>query len=340
MNYKEEKEKGNEYREKYVSSIEKMIKELQKSADDRRALHFEEMIKNPDEYRAELKQTLGWPLTDYDSEIPDAVMELVHSEESVHIYRVLIELPIGITFYGMFFKHPGRKGLPLVIAQHGASGTPEICSGIWDVEENPYNDMVMRTFRRGVNVFAPQLLLWNCGTHINLLEAERYNRADIDSKLKQLGSSIAAVEIYGIMKSIDFLSSLDCTDKNRIGMIGMSYGGFYTLFTSALDTRIKAAITCCQFNNRYEHSWVDWTWFNSANKFLDAEIACMIYPRKLFVLVGKNDCMFDSNAAKKEFVRIKEMIDDSKFEFCIFDGGHEFDKNDEWLDKLVNSIWN
>ncbi|WP_438983966.1 hypothetical protein [Vulcanococcus sp.] len=33
-------------------------------------------------------------------------------------------------------------------------------------------------------------------------------------------------------------------------MMGFSYGGFYTLYTSALDQRIKAAVVSGFFNDR------------------------------------------------------------------------------------------
>lgn len=334
MLYKEEDLAGNKYREEYLKSIYDMLTNMQNKADETRSLYFNKMKGNNEAYRTELKKMLGWPLTDYNHDIPNAKTELVTKEESVSIYRITIELPIGIKFYGMFFEHNDKSVLPLVITQHGGLGTPELCSGILECGSMNYNDMVMRIFNKGVNVFAPQLLLWDK----DKFKMEN-KRTDVDSKLKQLGSSISAVEIYAIIKSIDYLSSLKCVDEQRIGMAGLSYGGFYTLFTSAIDTRIKAAIACSQYNNRYKYSWTDWSWFNSANKFMDNEVAYLVYPRKLIILVGNNDELFDCDLAEREFSKLKNMLSDNEWlDFYAFEGCHEFIKEDIYIDKFIDAL--
>ena len=138
--------------------------------------------------------------------------------------------------YGILFVRGKDHKRPLVIAQHGGLGTPEMCSGFFDSEN--YNDMTRRILQKGVNVFCPQLYLW---------DQQRFgrgtpDRTSLDNSLKHMGSSIAAVELDGLMKCIDWLSGLSWVDAERIGMIGLSYGGFYTLYLTALDKRIKAAL--------------------------------------------------------------------------------------------------
>lgn len=46
-------------------------------------------------------------------------------------------------------------------------------------------------------------------------------------------------------------------DSNKTGMVGLSYVGFYTLYIAALDTRIKAAVSCSFFNDRDRYPWSD-----------------------------------------------------------------------------------
>ena len=82
----------------------------------------------------------------------------------------------------------------------------------------------------------------------------------------------------------DFAAREDI-DGDRIGMIGLSYGGFYTLFAAALDVRIGAAVSSCFFNNRKMYDFVDWVWFNAANQFMDAEVGALVCPRPLYVEV-------------------------------------------------------
>lgn len=333
--YIEQVEEGNLYREGYLRTLEHMVENRQKKANEKRILHFQEMISDPDLYRDEFKEMLGWPLTAFDEEPPVVNKKIVNSESDMNIYRIVFDMPIGIKFYGMLFEHKNQGKLPLVIAQHGKDGTPELCSGLLDFGSTNYNDMVIRVYNKGANVFVPQLLLWNSDFYgIN------YNRIAIDSKLKQLGSSITAVEIYCIMKSINYLRELDTVEKSCIGMIGLSYGGFYTLFTTAVDTRIKAAITCSQYNDRYKYAWEDWVWFNSANKFLDNEVVGLVFPRYIGIYVGKNDEVFDYKLAENECEKLKNMLGDDWFDFHVFDGTHEFIKDDVYLDNFFYMLKN
>ena len=54
--------------------------------------------------------------------------------------------------------------------------------------------------------------------------------------------SIHGKDAWDTSRAIDYLQSLDFVDGERIGMIGHSYGGHSTIFTAALDPRIKAAV--------------------------------------------------------------------------------------------------
>lgn len=141
------------------------------------------------------------------------------------------------------------------------------------------------------------------------------------------------------MKSIDYLETLDFVDKEKIGMIGLSYGGFYTLCTTVIDTRIKSAFACSHYNNRYENSWVDWTWFDAGNKFLDNEIASLVYPRYICIPVGDNDAAFAYEFAEKEYNKLKEMTDNEDWiDFVKFEGIHEFIKDDYYIEKFLNRL--
>ena len=167
-----------------------------------------------------------------------------------------------------------------------------------------------------------------------------YDRNSIDARLKRVGSSIAALEIYGISRILDYFEAQDYV--SNFGMIGLSYGGFYTLFTTAIDTRIRAAVSCSFFNTRKDNLFLDWSWFGAAESFSDAEVACLIYPRKLCIEVGTEDELFSAEGARKECEVLKEI---SKMapspwspDFIIFEGTHEFCKDDMPLKELADHI--
>ena len=75
-------------------------------------------------------------------------------------------------------------------------------------------------------------------------------------------------------------------------MMGLSYGGCYTLYTAAIDTRIDAAVSSCFFNERNRYLWSDWSYFGFMNEFNDAEVCALICPRALMIEVGDSDTLF------------------------------------------------
>ena len=54
--------------------------------------------------------------------------------------------------------------------------------------------------------------------------------------------SIHGKDAWDTSRAIDYLQSLDVVDPGRIGMLGHSYGGHSTIFTTALDPRIQCAV--------------------------------------------------------------------------------------------------
>ena len=54
--------------------------------------------------------------------------------------------------------------------------------------------------------------------------------------------SVHGKDAWDTMRAIDYLQSLDSVDGEKIGMLGHSYGGHSTIFTTALEPRIKAAV--------------------------------------------------------------------------------------------------
>ena len=56
------------------------------------------------------------------------------------------------------------------------------------------------------------------------------------------GHSMAGMMFWDTMRCIDYLFTRDDVDKNRIGCVGLSGGGFNTLYTTILDERIKVSV--------------------------------------------------------------------------------------------------
>lgn len=323
------------YREEYVSGIEQLIKKRQLASQKTRSEYIKGIFSNPEQYRTNFKSMLGWPLTEQKSEsLPEITSEKLSTENGYSVYRMTFEILDGLKMCGLFFKSDSEEQQPLVVVSHGKLGTPELISGAYGDTYN-YNDILERVIKHNVHAFAPQLLLWEEKYGVE------YDRIAIDAQLKRVGSSVTAIEIYGITRILDYFEKQRYV--NGFGMVGLSYGGFYTLYTAAVDTRIKSAVSCSYFNSRDNYPWPDWTWLNSAEKFDDAETACLVYPRHLCIELGTEDECFDYKQGEKAFEELQEIskeVGTDWVDFIAFDGKHEFCKNDAPIERLINDIKN
>jgi len=334
LNYREDFEASKDFKIKYRDGIELLIEKRQKEAEEKRKIYFSEIFSDQERYREDLSKMLGWPLVDCEAVGVPRVdyCEKLTEEESHEVYRMSFEVLDGFFMTGLFYKLKNEGKNPLVIVQHGGMGSPEHIAGFEGSTTN-YNDMLERVIKQGVHAFAPQLLLWRDAYEV------KYDRVNLDARLKRVGSSISAVELYGIRRILDYFEEQPCV--STLGMLGLSYGGFYTLFTAALDTRIKAAVSCSFFNNRDSIGWSDWVWHNSAELFDDAEVACLVYPRKLDIQIGEKDPGFSFKGGEKSYKRVLEIcknVGTDWLNFNVFDGTHELFKEDGPIEKFAEEL--
>jgi hypothetical protein len=124
-------------------------------------------------------------------------------------------------------------------------------------------------------------------------------------------------------------------------MVGLSYGGFFTQYTAAIDTRIKSAISCSLFSRHEKNPRCDWGFQGIASKFNDAEIACLVYPRHLCLQMGISDFFWDSKYSLVAFDELKgycEKVGTDWVDLVMFEGTPEFCKDDAPIERLVRDI--
>lgn len=332
ITYREAVEDSEKYKEAYLCGMERIIGQRENAEDEVRYQKCKDILENQESYRQSLKAFLGWPLTEkYAASTPKARAEKLSEDKICTIYRISIEVLDGYCITGLLFQKDDKRR-PLVIAQHGGDGTPEQVGNLYGDTYN-YNQMIERMMSYGVHIFAPQLLIWNTANF-----GVPYQRDVLDARLKNTGSSIAALEIYAITRILDYFQAQSYVSS--FGMLGLSYGGFYTLYTAAVDERIRSAIAC-SFSHTSKQARCDWTWSRYREFFSDAEIACLVYPRKLCLEMGDEDPLFDLKEVQEEISRLKELAGETVenwFEFLPFSGGHEFCWDNGPLMRLANDI--
>lgn len=241
-----------------------------------------------------------------------------------------------IEHFGLCFIVGDLKTTPFVIALHGGGGTPEIVSGIEDSEN--YHRFVERLLRQGVNVFCPQLLLWDK----EKIPPRDYDRREIDAELKKRGTSITALEMGLVTSVLNYFVKIEQVNPNTLGVIGMSYGGMYSLFLGAYDQRYKATFSSNFFNDREVYNWSDWIYPNARKILSDGEVATLIAPRHLLISISDHDCMFESKYALPYLQKVEEFYQkkkcDERFIYEIFNGDHEFNQDDTFLNRFVDIL--
>ena len=332
---------ADDYRKRYVDGVAEFIKNQYAASKQKRNdfLNISELSKAPEKFRNEYRRMLGIDTVPQCGKKAESIY--VASDDLCDIFRVTVYPVDEIPFYCLLLVPHKAKNAPLFIAQHGGGGTPELCCDIYG--KNNYNHLAQRALRRGAVVLAPQLMLWSdVETETMRCHKIPHDRRGFDNALKCFGFSITGLEIAGIIKGIDYACGLPCVDREKIVMAGISYGGYFTLYTMAADTRIKAGYDAAAFNDRTVYNWSDWCYKNSAIKFNDAEVAALCAPRKLYVSVGRQDGVFDYNYAIAEGERAKEYFKalgcEENFCFDLWDGGHTIPDNDKPFDFIFSAI--
>ncbi len=249
--YEEEVKATNPNRTKQVDELDRYIK-LQKVDDSRlnkllspNYTSVAAYEKSVAQYRKAFAESIGYP-PQGKVDPKDAKFEKIGEDSIGTYYRAHIPVLPEIECLGIYIVPKNLKGkAPLVISMHGGGGSPEVA--LFHGGSN-YHDMVRGGVKRGYVVFAP--------TH--LFNADGYPRDirnRIDERLRLVGTSLTAIEVYKISRALDALVKRPEVDPKHIGMVGLSYGGYYTLVTAALETRIKASVSSCYYGvqeGRYE----------------------------------------------------------------------------------------
>jgi len=128
---------------------------------------------------------------------------------------------------------------------------------------------------------------------------------DAGYALLPLGETIAGWMVWDSMRAIDYLVTLDDVDPHRIGVTGNSGGGLNTLFTAALDARVRAAAVVgftFEFGNWLKYAGTHCTCTHLPGLFRSMEwfeIAGLIAPRALLMLQGTHDGIFPISGARR-----------------------------------------
>lgn len=335
--YEQEVKASDSIREEQVKELDGYIVGLK---GDSGRLHtlFQPDYKSTRAYEASTKRlrqafadSIGYPPPGKpDAEAP--TFTPMGQDDLATYYRARISVLPGVHTDGIYIVPKGLKGrAPLVISMHGGGGSPDVA--LFHGGAN-YHDMVRGGVKRGYVVFAPTHLFSAPGAPGDI-------RNKIDERMRLVGTSLTAVEIAKIARALDVLVKRPEVDAKRIAMVGLSYGGYYTLVVPALEPRIKVAVSSCYFGvqeGRYERDELsvpsDFKFKDRFTLLRDPEIVALICPRALEIQAGSMDDTDHRDPGKRlapeAAVYYNKLHRADYFRYVLFNGGHEFHDESAW----------
>ena len=236
---------------------------------------------------------------------------------------------------------------------HGTYGKDSV-AGKWrevpdrraEIESMNY-DYAAQMARRGYVTMAPD---WRSFGERVLYERDR-GGPDVCNLhfLQELlrGRVLLALNVFDAMRAVDYLQERPEVDPDRIGCMGLSFGGTMTTFLTVVEERIKAADIIC-YVTPWKHFAYDRHNFCGSQivpglyEYADVpDVAGMIAPRPLLIEAGLADTCFEWDAVKLGHPQVRKIYGaagcEDKLQFDVFPGAHAFSggKAFDFFDKYL-----
>jgi dienelactone hydrolase len=148
-----------------------------------------------------------------------------------------------------------------------------------------------------------------------------------------VGDTMIAWRVWDVMRTLDYIATRAELDSSRVGCMGISGGGTATLFSTALEPRIRVAMVSGYLNtfrdsigslahciDNYVPGILNWAEMH--------DVAGLIAPRPLFVESGEKDNIFPIKASIESFGHVRRIYEvfgaADRVEQEVFPGEHSF----------------
>ena len=267
-----------------------------------------------------------------------------------------------------------RGRLPVVLCPHQT--TIPLTSGMREpagLEGNPALHTALHLVERGYVTFT-----WDALCFGSRHDPARGHYGDsIPFYQKHPHWALLGKMVWDLSRGIDYLTTLDFIDPQRIGSIGHSHGGITTLFGMAFDERIKVGVSNCGFDT-FRIDGNVWRWsratalmprlgFYIGSRHLNMdfyravpdsevietpfdmhELLALIAPRALLLSTSDEDFVFPNAgwSARQSLARVAPVYrlfdKEANLDSYFFKGGHSFpteasNRAYEWLDRWLKT---
>lgn len=161
-----------------------------------------------------------------------------------------------------------------------------------------------------------------------------------------MGKILVGMRVWDAMRAIDYMQTRREVDPDRIGCVGLSWGGTHTSYTSALDDRIKVAVVSGYFSS-FEDILIDrgccpCQYVPNILHYADfPDVISLIAPRPLLIENGIDDPLYTYEVVAEEYKKVQKVYDvlkiPDKVDIDMFKGDHKFSgaKAFDWFEKWL-----
>ena len=286
----------------------------------------------------------------------DAQVQAEWREHGLIKQRVVFDVEEGLSAVAYVFRPESSNGhrLPAILACHGHSpfgkdsvmgnrSTPEQAR---DVEVQNY-DYGLRMAQAG---FVTIAIDWRGfgerddrrkpNSHGLVVEPpvlgrdlcnQHYLRASI------LGMTVLGMDLHDAQCALDYLCQQPFVDAERIGVMGLSFGGVMATWLPLVDDRVKAADVICYSDRFADFGMRDVNFCGSQitpglYALCDVpDLHGLIAPRPLLVEIGSYDACFKVESAMSCYREVEKIYAaagaSDRLELDLFEGGHRWGGN-------------
>jgi dienelactone hydrolase len=289
------------------------------------------------EFAAKLRSLLGphLPPTDWKTEV-ERTVELKDHRRQELVLTAAPHPPLPV--YLLLPRDQASRPRPGVVAVHGHGkyGYDSVAGlydrpGVADEIKQLNYDYGRQVARQGYVVAVPCLTPFGR----RLGDRSRYRGqdpcADTFVRLQLLGKLLIAENLRDCLWAVELLARHEQVDRQRLGCVGLSYGGRMTMLTSALEPRIRVAVISGALNAMQERISNPYSCgaqvIPGLLKFGDVpEIGSLIAPRPCLWEVGSRDDLLSPRWVEANLNRMRRAYQALHAEDQLmvdrFDGGH------------------
>ena len=276
-------------------------------------------------------------------------------EDGLIKQRVIFDVEQGLSAVAYVFRPENARGrLPAILACHGHGpfgkepvmgnrATPQLAAEI----VNHNYDYGLQMALAGFAVIA---IDWRGFGERDDRRKPNFNDVDVQHpgmkrdlcnlhylRATVLGTTVLGMDVHDGMRALDYLCQQDFVDADRIGVMGLSFGGCMATWMAICDPRIKAADVICYSDRFADFGMRDVNFCGSQitpglYDLCDVpDLHGLIAPRALLVEIGSFDECFKIDSAMSCFREVEKIYSAAGVRDCLeldlFEGGHKWGGN-------------